>query len=733
MRRTAACSLFALLFPLLSSSAPSGAAEKPAVGKRAFEVADVYRVAQASAPVVSPDGKLAAFSLKRYELEKGESWSEIWLAGTDGSAPRQLTFGRHNDTSPRFSPDGKSLVFVSDRSESSQLHLLPLGGGESRQLTRFAPGVADPVWSPDGRFLAVAATLYPECGTDPACNEKRSKAASEGKLQVHVADSLLYRHWTSWSAGQTSHVLLVDAVTGDVVRDLTPGKWESPTFSAGGGRGFDFSPDGKELCFHSNRDPNPERSTNADVWVVPVEPPAGGQITDSTAVNLTPGNDGWDGSCLYSPDGRYLAFRSQATPGAEADLFRLAVYDRRSRQVRYLTDRASFDDQVDDMAWLPGAIGGRAGLVFQAEVEARTPLYRVAVEGQRKPEKVLTHAFLEGWVLTPDGRSAVYTRRAIDAPHEVFRAPLGGNDKDRVQLTRFNRALEEEVDLRSPEEIWVDAGAYKIHTFIIKPHGFDPTRKYPVILNVHGGPQSQWADSFRGDWQVYPGKGYVVVLANPTGSTGYGQDFTDAISCDWGGRVFQDLMKVTDAVEKLPYVDRDRLGAMGWSFGGYMMMWFEGHTDRFKTVASMMGLFDLASFYGATEELWFPEKDMCGLPWNSEHYRKWSPSESVANFKTPALVITGELDYRVPYTQSLAFFTALQRQGVPSRLVVYPEAGHWPGWQEMAFYYNVHLDWFHRWLGGEPAPWEVEELVRTRAFQPKQETGTPGEPEAATQ
>jgi dipeptidyl aminopeptidase/acylaminoacyl peptidase len=307
-------------------------------------------------------------------------------------------------------------------------------------------------------------------------------------------------------------------------------------------------------------------------------------------------------------------------------------------------------------------------------------------------------------------------RRAFAEPHELFAVPVQGGTPAR--LTHFNADFEAEVDLRPAEELWLAGdGDAKVHTFVIKPHGFDPAKKYPLILNVHGGPQSQWADSFRGDWQVYPGKGYVVALCNPTGSTGYGQDFCDAIGSDWGGRVYRDLMKVTDQLEQLPYIDKDRIGAMGWSFGGYMMMWFQGHTDRFKCQAAMMGLYDLPAFYGATEELWFPYRDLGGAPWDSEHYRKWSPSESVANFKTPALVLTGELDYRVPYTQSLQYFTALQERGVPSRLVVFPNAGHWPGWQEMLFYFDAHLDWFHRYLGGEPAPADPLEWARRRAMK----------------
>ena len=253
-----------------------------------------------------------------------------------------------------------------------------------------------------------------------------------------------------------------------------------------------------------------------------------------------------------------------------------------------------------------------------------------------------------------------------------------------------------------------------MQVFLVKPHDFDPAKKYPLILNVHGGPQSQWADAYRGDWQVYPGKGYIVAFPNPTGSTGHGQDFLDAISCDWGGRVFQDLTKVADALDQLPYVDTEREGAMGWSYGGYMMMWFEGHTKRFAAIASMMGVYDLRSMWGGTEELWFPEHDLCGVPWNSPEYERWTPSASMGEFSTPTLVITGEHDFRVPYTQSLQFFTALQRKRVPSRLVVFPKSGHWPGWKEMAFYYNAHLDWFHRWLGGEPAPWDVLGMARNQ-------------------
>jgi dipeptidyl aminopeptidase/acylaminoacyl peptidase len=689
-------------------SAGSAFAEEPdtppAAEKRAFEVSDYYRSQFVGSPEMSPNGQLVAFPVRSYDLEEGESWSQIWMMRPDGSGLRQMTSGKNNDTGPLFSPDGKYLLFSSSRSESSQLWKMPVDGGEPQQLTDFSPGVSDPVFSPDGKYIAVTSEVYPECGIDTDCHDNIADALDEGKLNVHVADDLLYRHWTSWADGKTSHVLLVDADTGDLVKDMTPGSWVSPTFSLGGHRGYDFSPDSTELVFVSNRDADQASSTNADLWLVPLE----GDIEEATATNLTADNDGWDGAPLYSPNGRYLAFLSQETPGYEADLYRLSLYDRKTKTTRRLNDRDSFDNWIDDMTWLPDS----SGFYFQAEEAGRSPLFTIDLDGSI--QKRHTDANIAGWKLTPDAKAIVYARRAIGSPPEIFRVEASGGPARR--LTDFNAALEAEVDIRPAEEIWVDAGDYKVQVFLVKPHGFDPQKKYPLILNVHGGPQSQWADSYRGDWQVYPGKGYVVAFPNPTGSSGHGQDFVDAIGCDWGGRVFDDLMKVTDALEELPFVDKNNMGAMGWSYGGYMMMWFEGHTDRFKTLAAMMGLFDLPSFYGATEELWFPEKDLCGTPWDSDHYERWSPSRHVDNFKTPALVVTGELDYRVPYTQSLGFFTALRKKGIDSRLVVFPDAGHWPAWHEMAFYYNAHIDWFHKYLGGEPATWDVLEHARNKVF-----------------
>jgi dipeptidyl aminopeptidase/acylaminoacyl peptidase len=277
------------------------------------------------------------------------------------------------------------------------------------------------------------------------------------------------------------------------------------------------------------------------------------------------------------------------------------------------------------------------------------------------------------------------------------------------------------VDVRPAEELHVKGADGKdIQVWVVKPHGFDPAKKYPLILNIHGGPQQAFTDAFRGDYQVYPGAGYVVAFANPHGSTGFGQDFTAAISGDYTGKVMEDLRAVTRHLASLSYVDKDRMGAMGWSWGGYAIMWLEGHNDLgFKCLASMMGLYDMRAFYSATEELWYPAWDMKGAPWDeAAYYKSASPSEYVKDFKTPCLVVTGEKDFRVPYTQSLEFFTDLKKRNVPSRLVVFEKAGHWPAWYEMALYYDAHLDWFHTYLGGAPAPWDPVQMVRGLAPAP---------------
>jgi len=679
--------------------------------KRAFTVEDLYRVENPGQVDLSPDGSWLVYSLSTTDLPRNRSNRDLYRVSTKGGESTRLTWTEDaSESSPVWSPDGNWIAFVARRGEqaSGQLWLLPADGGEARALTDFATGASGPVWSPDGRRIAFTSEVYPECGTDDVCNRRRIERRDEGPLSVHVADELLYRHWTGWYDGMVSHVMVVEVESGEV-RDLTPGPREAPVFAPGGSHDYVFSPDGKELCFTRNSDPVPTLawSTNSDLWVVPVDPaPDGAPLP---ARNLTVDNPAWDGSPSYSPDGRKIAYRRQSRPGNEADLFQLAVLDRDSGKSRVVT--SGFDDWVLELAWLPDG----KGLVFKAPREGSTPLFLVDVAGGEARE-LAAHATLDQFLLSADGKRAFAIRRSVDQPRELWSLDLAEGGPPR-RLTRHNRKLEDDVDIRPAESIWIDgAGGTKIQVFLVKPHGFDPSRRYPLILNVHGGPQYMWTDGFRGDWQVYPGAGYIVAFPNPHGSTGYGQEFTDAISRDWGGRVYQDLIKITDALAALPFVDAERLGAMGWSYGGYMMNWFQGRTDRFKALANMMGIFDLRSFHLATEELWFPEWDLGGSPWESPLHERWNPAASLETFRTPMLIVTGERDYRVPYTQSLMAFTALRRQGVPARLIVIPGAGHWPGWYEMALYYTAHLDWFHRYLGGDGPPWSVEAFAENAVF-----------------
>jgi dipeptidyl aminopeptidase/acylaminoacyl peptidase len=681
---------------LALSLAPAGTA-----AKRALTIEDLYRLKEPSSlSLVSGSGS-AVFALKTSDLPKARQVSHLWIIDPAGQA-RQLTFGEKGESSPALSRDGKFLAFISSRDGSDNLYVLPLEGGEARQLTHLSTGAADPVWSPDGKWIAFSSDVYPECGADDACNKKIADRRGKGKLKAHMADALLYRHWTEWKDGKRTHILLADAAAG-TVRDLTPGDFDSPPFQLGGPVAYDFAPDSSELAFASNRDRDPASSTNSDLWLIPLAGKA-------DARNMTASNAAFDGSPKYSPDGRYIAYRLQKQPAYESDLFRLAIYDRTARTSRVLTE--SYKNWVDDFQWAPDS----SAIYFSGPLEGDIPISRVDLADGRIRRVLNDHAISE-FAVSRDGGRLVYIRSSVGEPKEIFTTAISSGAASPQRLSRFNDAVAEEVDIRPAEKVWFEgAGGAKVQTFIVKPHDFDPSKKYPLILNVHGGPQSQWADSFRGDWQVYPGAGYVVAFANPHGSTGYGQDFTAQISGDYGGYVFEDHMKVSDGLAKLPYVDSARMGAMGWSFGGYMMDWFEGHTTRFKALASMMGIFDLRSFYGGTEELWFPEWDLKGQPWNSALYEKYSPSAAVEQFKTPCLVITGERDYRIPYTQSLQFFTALQKKNVPSRLIVYANAGHWPDWYEMAFYYTAHLEWFHQYLGGGAPPWTSEQFLGNAVF-----------------
>lgn len=693
--------------------------DDPADARKApFSIEALYRLAGVGAPQWSPDGTHVAFTITRHDLAAGTSNTELWVADPRAGTTRQLTRHEGYDGAPTWSPDGRSLAFVSSRShgdapEGSQLWRISIDGGEPERLTALSTGVDEPQWSPDGRRIAFVSRVFPEHGADEAANRALLQDIEGSPIKAHVADELLYRHWTQWDDGRRAHILVLDLQT-KAITDVTPGEHDSPAFRLGD-PGFAWSPDGKELCWSSIRVQGSAQawSTNKDLYVVGV-PDAGAEPGQARAI--TRDNPGFDGHPLYSPDGRFIAFRRQGTEGYESDEFELALYERTTGRTRVLT--GSFPNWVTDLRWAADS----GSLVFQGPIEGRTPLLRVGVDGGAIERLALPSA--AAFDVAPDGRIA-FTFSRVGTPVELYVSDAQGRAVQR--LTGVNDAVVAAYDIRPAEELRVPGADGKpVHVFVVKPHGYRKGKRYPLIVNVHGGPQSQWADTLRGDWQVYPGAGYVVAFFNPHGSTGYGQEYTAAISKDWSGKVVVDVMKVVDALEQEPYVDPERVGAMGWSYGGYMMNWLLGHTDRFEAIASMMGIYDLASFYGSTEELWFPEWDLGGPSWAAvQRYLEASPSTYAERFSTPTLVITGERDFRVPYTESLQLFTALRRRDVPARLVVFPNDGHWPSHvRSMPLYYAAHLDWFHRYLGGKPSPYDLEAMVQGRALRPRKTDAT---------
>ena len=673
-----------LLAVLLGALVATGANAQ----KRAFTIPDLYRVQYAAGPTVSAKGQLAYY-VSSSDLKSQTSKTTLYidhqpLEGIRGFAPQ-------------WSADGSKLYYSAVADDGLQVFAYDLQTRQSRQLTHYALGANGAVVSPDGNLIAFAAEVWPAIGgADGKANAQANERKAKAPVQAHLADKLLFRHWTDYTDGKFWHIIIYN-IAKDTYTDVTPGEFHSPTFSPSGPEGFAFSPDSKELCYLSNHDPHPEASTNADLWVVPVE---GG-----TARNLTADNKAWDGSPQYSPDGRYIAYRFQTVPGYESDRFRLAVIDRRTGAKTVLTE--AFDNWVDAYKWTPDS----KAICFLGEERGYEPLFKVTL-ANKKIEKIVGDRAIGSFDLDGKG-NFYYTYSSTGKPTALYRATPSRKGLRERQLTHFNDALEQEVDIRPAEELWVEgANGDSVEVFVVKPHGFEPGKKYPLVINVHGGPQMQWMNSFRGDWQVYPGAGYVVAYPNPHGSTGYGQQFCRDISQDWGGKPFVDVMRVTDALARLDYVDSTRMAAMGWSYGGFFMNWLQGHTKRFKCLASMMGLYDMPSMWGTTEELWFPNFEMDGQPWNSDLYQKWSPSNYVRNFATPTLIITGERDYRVSYTQSLQYFSTLQTLGIPSRLIVFKNDGHWPSTlRSMPLYYNAHLEWFHKYLGGAPAPWKSEDMV----------------------
>jgi dipeptidyl aminopeptidase/acylaminoacyl peptidase len=693
-RRSRASAPFMVAVVLALAVAPATHAqpvmrpEGAPVPQRPMTARDLWAMGRVGAPAVSPDGRQVAYPVTRYDMDANRGRTDIWLVPVAGGLARQVTSAPNaSSSSPAWSPDGGTLAFISSRGgDGAQVWLLPLEGGEARQLTRLEGGVGGPVWSRDGRHVLVTRRVWPEGDSLAA----RMRRLAETGSSARIYDELMYRHWDEWADGRRSHVFLVDAMTGDA-RDLTPGPYDTPPIALGGFQDYDLSPDGRELAFVRNVNLPTAVGTGNDVWLVDV---AGGEprrLTDNAANDVSP---------QYSPDGRWIAYLAMERAGFEADRQQIILYDRGSGERRSLT--ATLDRSVDAFVWTSDS----RTLYFLAQDEIHRSVYRVPVTGGA-PVQVTRDAYIASLAVTPDG-SLVVGRQSSTLPNELF--VLDANGRDVRQLTRTNDTLLSQIALQPAEPFWFDgAGGTRVHGFLVKPPHFDPSRAYPVVYLVHGGPQGAWSDHFHYRWNanMFAAPGYVAVLVNPRGSTGYGQRFTDEISGDWGGRVYEDLMLGLDhALETYPFLDAERVAAAGASYGGYMMNWFLANTVRFRALINHDGVYDLRSMYGSTEELWFPEWEFQGTPWsNPEGYLRFNPAEHAVNFETPMLVIHGGLDYRVPLEQGLQVFTALRRQGVPARLLYFPDEGHWVLQPKNALvWWETMLDWLDRWIGdGSPA------------------------------
>ena len=654
--------------------------------KRAFDANALMELKRIGDPRISPDGKWVAFTVQTVDVAANTKPSQIWIAPLAGGAPRQLTHEGEANQRARWSPDSRRIAYISDRGGSSQVWWMDADGGNAKPVTTI-PTEADGVTvSPDGKNLLFTSEVYPECGADDACNQKLLDQEKNSKVKARVYTELLYRHWTRWSSRRRSHLLVIPAA-GGLARDLTPGMREAPPFSLGGPDDYDISPDGAEVCYSMNADPVPAVSTNSDLYVVSIN---GGQARKIT------GTPGADSSPKYSPDGKYLAWRAQFRAGYESDRFRLLALERATGKVTNLTE--NLDRWVNSFTWAPDS----TGIFFTTADRGRQAIQLISVAGGAVRVAASGDSELDDMQLTADGKTMVYTQQTGVSPVEIYRASSSGGAP--VALTHLNDAVLNAVQLTPLEEFWVDgAEGARVHSFVVKPYGFDESKKYPVAMLIHGGPQGNWGHSWTYRWnaQVFAAAGYVVVMPNPRGSTGYGQKFIDEINGDWGGKPFDDIMAVADYLTaNMPYADASRMTAAGASYGGYMIDWILGHSQRFKALISHAGVYDLPGEFGATEELWFPLWEMGGTPWDKpEDYARWSPSQYVKEFHTPTLVTLGELDFRVPYTQGLELFTALQMQKVPSKLVVFPDEGHWllkP--QNSLLWYKTAIDWLDSWV-----------------------------------
>ncbi|HEX6467157.1 MAG TPA: S9 family peptidase [Terriglobales bacterium] len=691
--------------------------------RRPFSFEDMMALKRVEEPVVSPDGKWIIFSAVDVSLAENTRKPYLWIVPSQGGDARRLTVSQSIEDRGRFSPDGSRILYLSDATGGTQIWIADFDSasgaltGPARQLTSLSTEADGAIWSPDGKNILFLSEVYPEC-PDDACNKARDEEHAKSKVKALIFNRLFYRHWTAYTKFKRTHLLVVPA-EGGTPKDITPGDHDVPPFNLGGQDLYAISPDGQEVAYTSNIDEVEATSTNNEVFVVPI---AGGT---PRKISTSPGSDS---TPLYSPDGKYIAYRSQARAGYESDRFRLLLFDRQTQQTRELTQ--DFDLWVGTFTWSPDS----SAIYFSTEEKGESPIYVASLKAAAIWRVVDGHD--DDLAISRDGKSLFFTRMSIGAPNEIYMANISALDTSQApncaapsagasagrpasrncakngrislparQITHMNDALLSQIAMQPLLPFWFFAAdKTKVEGFIVKPPNFDPAKKYPVKFLIHGGPEGDWGDAWSYRWnpELFAANGYVIVMINPRGSTGYGQKFIDQINGDWGGKPYSDLMRGLDHAEStFPFINKDRECALGASYGGYMINWLLGHTNRFKCMVSHDGMFNTESAYGTTEELWFNEWEFKGTPWtNRQLYRKWSPHLFASNFKTPTLVVHGQLDYRLDLSEGLQLFTTLQRLKVPSRMLYFPDEGHWvlkP--QNSRLWYKTVNDWVDTYIG----------------------------------
>ncbi len=660
-----------------------------------FTVHDLLAMDRISETQVSPEGQWAVFTLRKTDLDANRGRTDLWLVGVDGAGLRQLTSHPGSDYSPMWSRDGRSIWFLSTRSGSAQVWRIAIDGGEAEQKTNLPFDVGTFQLSPDNALLAVTMEVFPECETLD-CTQKRDKEIAGRKASGRIYDKLFIRHWDTWKDGKRSHLFVQPAAGGQAI-DLMKGMdADCPSKPFGGSEEYTFTPDSKGLIFTARVAGREEAwSTNFDLYFTPADGSAKPQ-------NLTESNPAWDTAPVFSPDGKTLAYLAMKRPGYESDRFRIVLKSwsastSSAGAERVLTE--AWDRSPGGVTWSADGktiytIAGNLGQHSLFAIDAASGNVRTVVEKGSVRSVGLA------------GNRLLFGMDHHRSPVELYSVAPNGSDVRAV--TRINAGALAKVRMGESEQFtfkgWNDETVY---AYVMKPADFDPNKKYPVAFLIHGGPQGSFGNDFHYRWnpQTYAGAGYAAVMVDFHGSTGYGQAFCDAIRGDWGGKPLEDLQKgLAAALAKYPWLDGERVAALGASYGGYMINWIAGNwSDRFKCLVNHDGNLDERLAYYDTEELWFPEWDHMGKPWeNPENYEKHNPVNFVQNWKTPMLVVHGGRDFRVVETQGISTFTALQRRGIPSKFLYFPDENHWvlkP--QNSILWHETVLGWLNQWTKAE--------------------------------